>query len=379
MPRAGGKLFARFPDRRSRTQLGNAERETPPYSQPVLNPDTAFDRERMRAVAAALAGQGVFLGTSSWKYPGWLGQLYTQDRYLHRGRFAETRFERLCLAEYAEVFPTVCVDAAYYRFPDARFIGGLIEEVPPSFRFGLKVTDEITVRKFPRLPRFGTRAGSVNTNFLNADLFATAFLAPLVPHRAQIGVLIFEFSRFYPADFARGRDFVEALDGFLSRLPSGWPFGVEIRNPGFLKEPYFAALARHRVAHVFNSWEAMPTVGEQMAMPGAFTHPDLAAARFLLRPGRAYEDAVKSFSPYTEVRDPCPEARAAGADLIRRVAGRAPGTPRSLYLFVNNRLEGNALATLRAMVEELRESATPPQGSPPTVSGTTDHDSPLKA
>ncbi|MEI6390683.1 MAG: hypothetical protein WCT12_06215 [Verrucomicrobiota bacterium] len=28
-------------------------------------------------------------------------------------------------------------------------------------------------------------------------------------------------------------------------------------------------LARHQVAHVFNSWDAMPAVGEQMALPGS--------------------------------------------------------------------------------------------------------------
>ena len=37
---------------------------------------------------------------------------------------------------------------------------------------------------------------------------------------------------------------------------------------------------------VFNSWEAMPPVGEQMALPGSRTNPDLVAARFLLKPGR---------------------------------------------------------------------------------------------
>jgi hypothetical protein len=30
----------------------------------------SFDRERMQARAAELAGQGVYLGTSSWKYEG---------------------------------------------------------------------------------------------------------------------------------------------------------------------------------------------------------------------------------------------------------------------------------------------------------------------
>ena len=29
----------------------------------------------------SLADQGVFIGTSSWKYPGWMGDVYTQSRY----------------------------------------------------------------------------------------------------------------------------------------------------------------------------------------------------------------------------------------------------------------------------------------------------------
>jgi hypothetical protein len=68
--------------------------------------------------AADLAAQGVFIGTSSWKYPGWLGQIYDSQRYEYRGKFALTRFNRECLWEYAEVFKTVCVDAAYLQFSE---------------------------------------------------------------------------------------------------------------------------------------------------------------------------------------------------------------------------------------------------------------------
>ena len=52
------------------------------------------------------------------KYAGWSGMLYDRARYEHRGKFAESRFEKNCLTEYAEIFKTVCVDAAYYKFPD---------------------------------------------------------------------------------------------------------------------------------------------------------------------------------------------------------------------------------------------------------------------
>src|ERR1035437_8115003 len=156
----------------------------------------SFDRDQMRAAAARLAREGVFIGTSSWKYPGWRGQLYTNDRYVWRGRFSEARFERFCLAEYAAVFKTVCVDAAYYKFPDHHFLEQLVSQVPADFLFALKVTDRITIKRYPNLPRFGRRAGTTNEDFLNAGLFASAFLGSCQPFQANVGVLIFEFSRF---------------------------------------------------------------------------------------------------------------------------------------------------------------------------------------
>jgi hypothetical protein len=45
-----------------------------------------FERDKMKKALAALAGEGVFIGTSSWKYPGWRGQLYDEDRYVWRGK-----------------------------------------------------------------------------------------------------------------------------------------------------------------------------------------------------------------------------------------------------------------------------------------------------
>src|SRR6185436_7923746 len=169
-----------------------------------------FDREAVKHRAAELAAKGVFIGTSSWKYEGWFGQLYAPTRYEYRGKVAKTRFERDCLSEYAEVFKTVCVDAAYYNFPSCEYL-----------RFGFKVTDALTIRRFPNLPRFGAKAGQTNRDFLNADLFATAFLKPCESIRQKVGVLMFEFSRFWPSDYEHGRDFVADLDTFLGNLPKG--------------------------------------------------------------------------------------------------------------------------------------------------------------
>jgi hypothetical protein len=65
-----------------------------------------FTRQELADEAACLAVQGVYIGTSSWKYPGWCGMLYDRSRYEYRSKFAETRFKRDCLVECAEVFKT---------------------------------------------------------------------------------------------------------------------------------------------------------------------------------------------------------------------------------------------------------------------------------
>ncbi len=92
----------------------------------------------------------------------------------------------------------------------------------------------------------------------------------------------------------------------------------------------------------------MPPVAEQMAIPGSRTNPELVAARFLLKPGRPYEQAVEAFKPYDTLKEENPEARAAGRALIAE--GKAAGPKRKTFVFVNNRLEGNALGTITAML-----------------------------
>jgi hypothetical protein len=117
-----------------------------------------------------------------------------------------------------------------------------------------------------------------------------------------------------------------------------------MRNRNWLKPEYFECLAKHQVAH-----DAMPAVGEQLALPGSRTNPDLVAARFLLKPGRKYEQAVKAFEPYDSIKEENPGARAAGRALIEE--GKAAGPKQRTFIYVNNRLEGTAIPTIAAMIE----------------------------
>lgn len=326
----------------------------------MLETQPAFPIQDLKHRLHALAERNVYVGTSSWKYPGWQGQLYEEQRYLYRGRFSESRFERECLEEYAQIFRTVCLDAGYYRFPSPQYISGLCAQVPEGFRFGMKVTDDITARTFPNLPRHGNKAGKRNEHFLNADLFHSAYLASLEKHRDKVGLLIFEFSHFHPRDFARGRDFVEMLDLFLGKLPTrDWQFGVEVRNRSLLQPDYFATLRQHGVTHVYNHWTKMPPVIEQMQMEGSLTNDEYTAARFLLKPGRSYEEAVQKFSPYNATKEVNEEARKALAELIHmRAEAAEKRRTRPSFFFVNNRMEGSALMMILAALS-IHQSETP--------------------
>lgn len=313
---------------------------------PLFEEPTDFDREGLRAKLASLASQNIYIGTSSWKYAGWLGQIYSRNRYLTRGRFSEKRFQAECLNEYAATFPIVCGDFSFYQFPSESYWKRLFESAPASLKYAFKAPEEITVNLFPTHPRYGTRAGQNNSSFLDALLFQNAFLDLLEPYQERVAVLIFEFGSFPKQIYRSATEFLERLDPFLASLPPQFRYAVEIRNPEFLGPEYFDCLRGRGVAHVFNAWTRMPAIGEQAAFPDAYT-ADFTVARALLRHGRPYEQAVAMFTPYQQIQDPNPETRQALRELISRARERHQPS----YIFVNNRLEGNAPQTIEAILD----------------------------
>jgi len=310
------------------------------------NPPSALAARLQR-----LAGRGVYVGTSSWKYPGWLGRIYTPERYFTRGRFSQKKFEAECLGEYAETFPIVCGDFSFYQFPSPEAWARLFHSAPKTLLYAFKVPEEITVPVWPVHARYGSRAGEANPNFLNAAMFTDLFLAPLEPYRAQVAALIFEFGTMSQAVYPSGEAFAADLTRFLDALPKGWRYSVEIRNPEFLAPYYFDCLRKHGAAHVFNAWSRMPELRTQIQIPGSRT-ADFTVTRALLRQGRTYEQAVKAFSPYDEVRD----IYAAGRTALRSIVDRGLKENQSTFMFVNNRFEGNAPATIEAVVGEAPET-----------------------
>ncbi len=226
---------------------------------PLFDPPPSFDRAGLASRLHALAEQNIWIGTSSWKYEGWLDQIYTRERYLARGKFSRKRFEAECLAEYAGIFPIVCGDFSFYHFPSPQYWQRLFTSAPPALRFALKVPEEVTAEVFPKHARYGTRAGMNNPAYLHVDALSALFLEPLEPYHDRIATLIFEFG----ARSAALGEFAGRLAPFLAALPPTFRYAVEIRNRTYLRSPYFDLLRRFRNAHAFNAWTRMPPLGEQ--------------------------------------------------------------------------------------------------------------------
>ena len=129
-------------------------------------------------LAARIPG-GVRFGTSSWNYPGWRGIVYHRD---YEGKGASTRM----LEEYAAypLFRTVGIDSTFYAPPTPEVLRGWAEYLPPGFPAVSKVWNQITVHTHAEAMG-RSRAGQVNPDFLNPEVFLEAVYEPYQTHFAR--------------------------------------------------------------------------------------------------------------------------------------------------------------------------------------------------
>jgi len=289
----------------------------------------------------------VRFGASSWNYPGWAGLVYHRE---YQGRGASARM----LQEYAAfpLFRTVGIDSSFYAPPTEETLGSYARYLPPGFPCVSKVWNQLTVHTFSKA-QDKARAGQLNSDFLNPDLFLEAVYEPYQRHFAgHAGPFVFEFQAVVRGTGMTAERFAARLDEFFSALPREGQYAVEIRNEEFLTPMYFAVLREHGVAHVFNSWTRMPPIGDQLDLPGAVSGPFIVA-RALLQPGRTYDEAVDAFAPYDRIQDASPPLR---QDLLRLIE-TAVHTRIPAYLLVNNRAEGSAPMTVAEVLRMLPAAA----------------------
>jgi uncharacterized protein YecE (DUF72 family) len=258
------------------------------------------------------------------------------------------------LEEYAAfpLFRTVGIDSSFYAPPTEAVLASYTEHLPPGFPCVSKVWNQLTVHTFTKA-QDKARAGQLNPDFLSPEVFLEAVYEPYRQYFADhAGPFVFEFQTIGRSSDMTPERFAGRLDAFFGALPRDGRYAVEIRNDEFLTPMYFAVLREHGVAHVFNSWTRMPSIGEQLDLPGAISGQFLVA-RALLQPGRTYDEAVDAFAPYDRIQDPSPALR---ADLVRLIE-IAVQTRIPAYLLVNNRAEGSSPLTVAEVLRMLPPAA----------------------
>ncbi|BCJ40414.1 histidine kinase [Actinoplanes ianthinogenes] len=134
----------------------------------------------------------LWIGTSGWQYRDWRGGLYP-----------EKLPQRLWLEHYAERFPTVEVNNAFYRLPERRTFEQWRERTPDGFVVAVKMSRYLTHVKRLREPaepvaRFLDRAAGLGDKLgpvllqlpptLRADLGALDETLSLFPGEVRVAV-----------------------------------------------------------------------------------------------------------------------------------------------------------------------------------------------
>jgi uncharacterized protein YecE (DUF72 family) len=155
---------------------------------------------------------------------------------------------------------------------------------------------------------------------------------------ARLGAVLFQFS---PLGIRYTRDpgtFVARLGEFLTALPRGPVYAVELRDPEVLGSQYEDALAAAGAVHCSSVHSRMPPVSTQVTEGGAGP----LIIRWMLQPGEDYESAATRFTPFDRIVEPDKLNRSRISKLVKR--GLSSG--RDVYVVAANNAEGSAPFTL---------------------------------
>ncbi|HXG90119.1 MAG TPA: DUF72 domain-containing protein [Vicinamibacterales bacterium] len=310
---------------------------------PARGVDLAAHYAEAAVIAAALPS-GVYLGTSSWSFPGWAGIVYSDNR-------PQSELAQEGLREYARhpLLSTVGIDRSYYAPLPIPDLVAYASQLPDGFRCCIKAPAGVTAFTL----RDSGSTPQQNPDFLSLDRLASDLLEPLAAaFSAHTGPIILEFP-----PFARGMRldpavFLQRLDTFLGGLPDQFDYAIELRDRTLLTEDYRQLLAAHGVAHTYNYWSAMPMPGDQADVVPPEDLP-FSVVRLLLKPGTWYEDQREAFRPFNRIIAPDEAMRRQVEQLARRTLARG----RKIYILVNNKAEGSSPLTVVELAKRLRNKA----------------------
>jgi len=313
----------------------------PPTPPPAVG--AAAVSPAMVALARHLPRQ-IYLGTSSWTFPGWQGLVY--DRTASASVLA-----RHGLAAYAQhpLLRTVCIDRTFYAPLPAADYAAYAAAVPDDFRFVVKAHAWCTQPTLRDPSHTSRHSHTPNEYFLHPGYATEHVVEPCLSGLGpKAGLLLFQFSPLDVQTLGGPRRFAEHLHAFLEALPRGPVYAVELRNHQLLSPAYREALADLGACHCFNIHPSMPALHEQVRLVPPETMPTLLV-RWMLHPGRRYDEAKTHYQPFDRIVDDDRDNRQTIASLC--LTALAAGHP--TFVIANNKAEGSAPCTVFKLAEDV--------------------------
>jgi len=296
---------------------------------------------------AAVAGDvpaSVRLGTSSWSFPGWAGIVYDREA-------TPAALARSGLNAYAQhpLLRAVGIDRTFYAPLPAQELARYAAQVGDSFRFVVKAPARCTA---PYVIENGRTAGR-NEHYLDAAYASEESVAPYVEGLGpKGGALVFQLPPQGEGVCREPEAFALRLERFLSALPAGPAYAVELRDRKLFCEPYLAALQSANATHCVSVHPRMPPVDEQLRRIAQMRAGRLVV-RWMLGAGLGYDEAKARYEPFTRLVDEDRTTREAlaGAAVEETLAGH------TVLVIVNNKAEGSAPLSVFRLAERIAERA----------------------
>lgn len=311
--------------------------ESSPEPSPVGPADVAPEIASM----PPRLGPTLYLGTSSWAFPGWKGIVYDREA-------SKTVLSRRGLSAYSRhpLLRTVCIDRTYYGPLSADELRGYAEQVPEGFRFVVKAHELLT------RARLRDPYPSRNERFLDAHYATDEVIGPCLEGLgSKAAVLLFQFPPQSVPGLGGASGFARDLNRFLRELPPDLLYAVELRNADLLTLEYVDALLDAGACHCFNVHPTMPDVSAQVERVREASFPALVV-RWMLRHGREYEAARDAFSPFDRLVEPDDGARSTISALCREAATAR----KRAFVIVNNKAEGSAPLSVARLAQAIAGS-----------------------
>jgi uncharacterized protein YecE (DUF72 family) len=307
----------------------------------------------------------VHIGMASDRYAGWIGQVYSEERYkgqiTHRTHtvggkaFVEEVLPVESVEEYFEHFPVLEIDYTFYRLllerdgkPTQNY------HVLKKYREHMKEGDDV-ILKVPQVifaRRLRRGGGFVeNEAYLNAGIFTGQFYKPAVEILGStLAGFIFEQEYHPKKDRLDPAELAKSLDRFFETIPRDTRYHVELRTEAYLTELVLQVLEKHGVGLVLSHWTWLPPLKKQFGKSGSgfFNSAGQGVVRLITPLRMSYEDSYERGFPFDRMVEGMmnPQMIEDAVHLMREAIKRE----KKIVIIINNRAGGNGPLTASTIV-----------------------------